>query len=108
MRAPREQDLVNACLAFLQLRGIPAWRQNQGAVAGTYSGRRRFVRFCSAKGVSDVLGILPPAGRMLAVEVKQPGRKPTPDQAAFLEQVRRAGGLGVVVHDLAELQAALE
>jgi hypothetical protein len=106
MKAPRETDLVRACLQLLRLRGVLAWRVNSGAVAGEYRGRRRFVKFNTAKGCSDILGILP-GGRFLAVECKMPGRKTTPDQAAFLDAVRMAGGLALVVRDVRELQAAL-
>ena len=31
MKAPREQDLVAACLQVLRLRGVFAWRNNSGA-----------------------------------------------------------------------------
>jgi hypothetical protein len=115
VRAPRESDLVAQCLALLQLRRIPSWRVNSGAAVfpATGTGRRRFVRFASAKGLSDIIGLLPAAagaaaGRFLAIETKLPGRKLTADQAAFLERVRAAGGLALVVTDVAELQAALD
>ena len=107
MKAPRETDLVRVCLAYLRLRGVFAWRVNSGAVAGEHGGKRRFVRFNGAKGCSDVLGILP-GGRFLAVETKMPGRKTTPHQQAFLDAVRAAGGLALVVRDVAELAAALD
>ena len=104
---PLEADILRQCLDYLRLRGIPAWRQNQGGIRATYRGRRRFVRFAGIEGISDILGLLPPSGRLLAVECKRPGGKPSPQQLAFLEQVRAAGGLAVVVHSLHELEAAL-
>jgi hypothetical protein len=75
-------------------------------VATSAGGKRRFVRFNGAKGCSDILGILP-GGRFMAVECKLPGNRPTADQQAFLDAVRTAGGLAVVVHDVAELALAL-
>jgi hypothetical protein len=107
MKAPRETDLVRTCLQLLRLRGILAWRVNSGAALGEHRGKRRFVRFNTARGCSDILGILP-GGRFLAVEAKLPGRQPTADQAAFLGAVEAAGGLAIVVHELGELQKALE
>jgi hypothetical protein len=71
------------------------------------------------KGVSDVLGILPQKvevvgdpgpitfGKFLAVETKRRGEKPRPDQAEFLATVNRLGGVGVCVHSVDELEAAL-
>jgi hypothetical protein len=107
VKAPRETDLVKACLEYLRLRGVMCWRQNSGAVTGKHRGKRRFVRFNTARGCSDVLGILP-GGRFLAVEAKLPGRKVTADQQGFLDAVRAAGGLALVVTDVAELVAALD
>jgi hypothetical protein len=107
MKAPRESDLVRACLAYLQLAKVPAWRNNSGAAAfAGPAGRKRFVRF-SVEGCSDILGVLPPAGRLLAVECKRPGGKLTPAQAAFLSAVGAAGGLAFVVRSVDDLAAAL-
>lgn len=106
VRRPREIDRVSQCLRLLRLRGVCAWRQNTG---GAYYGtgpKRRFVRF-AAKGCSDILGCLPPSGRLLAVEAKQPGRQPAADQQAFLAAIAAAGGLAWVIRDVAELEALL-
>jgi hypothetical protein len=108
MRAPRETDLVRACLAWLALNRIPAWRQNAGAATATSNGKTRYVRFCGADGVSDILGLLPPTGRMLAVECKVGKRQVTAQQAAFLAKVAEAGGLALVVRDLLELVGEIE
>jgi len=104
----KEQDLVNSCLEYLQIKGIPCWRQNQGAMRGTYKGRRWFVRFTSIKGISDILGVLPPAGRLLAVEAKVRPNKPSEDQERFITMVNAAGGLALVVYDLRELVTAIK
>lgn len=107
MKAPLEQDILKQCLAWLSLHGVFCWRQNQGAVVGEYQGKRRFTRFCGAAGVSDILGLLPVSGRLLAIEVKRPGKKPTEHQAAFLQRVQACGGLAVCVHGIDELAAVV-
>jgi hypothetical protein len=107
MHAEREADILRACLRWLHLHGIYCWRQNQGAIAAVSRGKRRFFRFAGACGVSDILGLLRPAGRFLAIEVKRPGGRPTPEQQVFLETVQANGGLALCVHSLDELQAAL-
>jgi hypothetical protein len=104
---PREAELVRQVLQLLRLLGVPAWRCNSGAATFGQGGRQRFVKFCGAEGCADVLGLLPPSGRFLAVEVKRPGGRPTAAQAAFLANVAAAGGLALVVHSAAELRAAL-
>jgi hypothetical protein len=106
----REQDIVRACLDLLQLRGVFSWRQNCGAVkqAGRRGHRDRFIRFASINGVSDILAVLPPNGRLLAIECKRPGNGPTEDQAAFLDAVTRRGGLAVVIYDVRDLAEILD
>lgn len=106
MKKPSETALVKACLDYLRLRGIMAWRTNSGAMTVESKGKKRFVRFNGAQGCSDVLGILP-GGMFLAVECKMPGKNPTPLQRAFLDAVVRAGGASFVIHDLGELQDCL-
>jgi hypothetical protein len=107
VKVPRETDLVCQCLSLLQLHRIPCWRQNTGAAAFGAGRARRFVKF-SVEGCADVLGVVPPSGRLLAVECKRPGGKLTKAQAAFLDNVRAAGGLALVVRDVRDLQRALE
>jgi hypothetical protein len=98
----REGDLVKSCLQLLRARGVLAWRVNGG---GMKVGRR-FVRFNSINGVSDILGVLP-GGRFLAVECKVGDNHLTPHQAAFLQALTVQGGLTLVVWDVAELDRAL-
>jgi hypothetical protein len=91
--------------------GIYAWRQNQGAIPNGNGGYRSFV---GLKGVSDILGIVPQKcpcalqGVFLAVEVKQPKKKSTAEQAAFLKGIEERGGIALVVHSLEELIDGLE
>lgn len=107
MKAPREADVLRDCLTWLALHGVFAFRVNSGAFAGVHKGKRRFVRFNSEPGLSDVLGILPD-GRFLAVEVKRPGGPgPTPEQLSFLDRVRQLGGVGLVVRSVEDLVQAL-
>jgi hypothetical protein len=113
--ANRESDVLAACLQYLALKGVYAWRQNQGAIPLKAGGYRKFV---GLRGVADILGILSQQvtvagegkvrfGNLLAVEVKRPGEKPRPDQSAFLARVNELGGVGVCVHSVRELEERL-
>jgi len=104
MKQQTETDLVRGCLALLKLRGYMAWRNNTGAYAATYKGKRRFIRY-GAPGSPDILAIEPPHGRLLAIECKLPGRKTTAAQKEFLARVGQAGGRAFVVHSIEELEA---
>ena len=45
------------------------------------------------KGVSDLIGVLPPSGRALFLELKVPGKLPSAHQVAFLQRMKDAGAL---------------
>ena len=58
----------------------------------------------SDRGIADILGAIPPNGRMLAIEVKKEGWKPPGpsvgkaykhylEQKRYLDEVNEAGGL---------------
>ena len=108
----RETDLVRACLDWLALHRIKAWRMNN---TGIFDPTRQVFRsFHGEKGVPDILGIFPQTvtlgdgrvatfGNFLGVECKLPGEKPRPEQAAFLQEIRDRGGIALCVHSLDEL-----
>lgn len=107
MKPPLESEILKQCLQYLRLRGIVCWRVNSGAVAGEHKGKRRFVRFNTMPGCSDILGLLPPSGRLLAIECKRPGGKATPDQLQFLDLINRSGGLAFIATSVGDISAAL-
>lgn len=96
------QAVLRACKAHSAVAFV--WRNNTGAAL---MNGKRWVSFGHA-GMSDVLGCLRTTGQLLALEVKRPGAKPTPDQRAFLDAVERAGGVSAVVHSAGEALAVLD
>jgi hypothetical protein len=112
----KETDLVRACLDWLALHRIKAWRMNNTGIFDPVKKIHR--RFHGLRGVSDILGILPQTvrlaeggeeifGNFLAIEVKKLGEKARPEQEAFLQDIRRAGGIALCVHSLRELEVQL-
>lgn len=96
MTAPRvrEADIVRVIRDYLAVLGV--WEiktQSQG-----------FQR----RGVPDILACLPPDGRLLAIEVKGPRGKVSPEQEAELTQIAASGGLAIVARSLEEVQEALQ
>jgi hypothetical protein len=108
VKKPSESGLVKSCLDLLKLRGIWAWRENTTGLLRTDSKGRKFWAAPKLKGKSDILGIVPPHGRLLCIECKMPGEEPTPHQALFLAAVHDAGGLAFVVSDVADLKELLD
>jgi hypothetical protein len=66
------------------------------------------VRYGLLPGSSDLIGILAPMGRLVSLEVKQEGKKPTPEQVAWLKMIRKMGGFAAVVTDVVDARDALE
>lgn len=101
---PLEKDILKGCLEYLIIvRRWRAWRANTGAaVVG-----KRFIRFGQI-GASDALAVIPPGGRLLALETKRPGNKPTPAQEVWLGEIRDAGGLAIVATSVDDLRRQLE
>lgn len=95
----KEQDLIKPTIDWLTAMGCCVWRQNAGGMKATYKGRDRFIRFSHREGISDVIG-LAPTGRFIAVELKAGKNKPTEHQAAFLDEVRKRGGIAIVAYSL--------
>ena len=96
-----ESAILRACLDLLRAHpkvGL-AWRCNTGGMSDSYGHHVRF----GFKGQSDLMAVLKPSGRLLAVEVKRKGKRPTLDQNAFLEAVAASGGHGIWIDDPAKL-----
>lgn len=96
--APPESALLRQVLQWLNLKGIFAWRANSGG--GLRGGRP--VRGNPA-GTPDVLCVLPPAGRLVGLELKSASGRLRPAQEAWRGAAERAGALHLVVRSLGQL-----
>lgn len=59
-------------------------------------------------GASDLIGILSPQGRLVALEAKTGDAVPSREQRLFMALVRRRGGFAAVFRTKEEARAALE
>ncbi len=91
----KEQDLVRQILDYLNLKGHFVWRNNTGAFTNS---KNQFFRF-GLRGSADILGISKD-GKFIAVECKQPGKKPTFFQEQFLGEITLRKGWAIVATDL--------
>ena len=98
-----EGAVIKACLEYLEIKGIFAWRNNSGAL---WDKNNRLVRF-GKKGSADILGILPD-GIFLAVECKGGHNKPTDDQKMFLENIEKNGGCVILARSVEDLEKGLQ
>lgn len=81
------------------------WRNAMG-VGVTESGTKQ--RFGLALGSSDLVGILAPSGRFVALEVKTDRGRVRDEQKLFLDLVRGRGGFAAIVRSVDDALAAIE
>ena len=96
----KEKDIQKGILEYLSYRKGFFWRNNSG---GFRDIKNHFYRF-GLKGSPDILGIIPPDGRLVAIEVKSATGQMTDDQRWFQEQVEKHGGVFILARGVTDLQ----
>lgn len=81
------------------------WRLSQGGAVSRAG--QTYRAGLSVNGASDLLGILAPTGRLVALEVKAARGRVSPDQQMFLDLVRRMGGFAAVVRSVDDARSAI-
>lgn len=94
----KETQLVRQIIDYLNYRGHLVDRTNSGMLRGEHNGKQWAVKLGRA-GTADITGISKD-GRFLAVECKIGRNKPTELQNAYLEEIRKRGGIAVVAYSL--------
>jgi len=108
-RQPSEAEILRAIIQLLHRHPLVAkvWRQNSGTFQErNRDGTVRYVRANTAKGMSDIMGILRD-GRTLAIEVKSRTGRMRPGQEEFLATIRQAGGVAGVCRSVEDAVALL-
>jgi hypothetical protein len=106
---PREADVLSAILRALDVHPAVVWhaRMNTGSGQLTRAnGVSQWIRF-GFTGCPDILGQLSD-GRLLAVEVKSPSGRVSPDQQAFLNKARKNGAVALVARSVKDVWEALD
>lgn len=99
----KESDIQRLIMLALSEAGCLIWRNNTGVLKNAAGIP---IKFGLCVGSSDLIGIAP-GGRFLAVEIKTPTGKPTPEQTRFIEAVRARGGIAGIARSPAEALALL-
>jgi hypothetical protein len=106
---PTEAQILKAIVALLKHhpRVAQCWRQNSGTFQErNRDGSVRYIRANTAKGMSDIMGVMKD-GRTLAIEVKSATGRMRPGQEEFLATIRQAGGVAGVCRSVEDAQALL-
>lgn len=91
----------------LQLGRLPDLTLWRNQVGRTQHGTQH-VTYGLCRGSSDLIGILAPTGRIIALEIKTPKGRTSPEQDLFLELIRNKGGFAAVVRSPEEALEAIE
>ena len=103
----KESDLLRAILALLALYKIPAFRSNAGGGFRLGKGGKPQLVVGAPAGWPDITGWLPNNGRILLIEVKRPGERPTPAQYQTLNAANADGGVAFWTDDFAHCHTTL-
>ena len=106
---PSEAEILRAIIQLLHRhpRMAKVWRQNSGTFQErNRDGTVRYIRANTARGMSDIMGILRD-GRTLAIEVKSRTGRMRPGQEEFLASIRAAGGVAGVCRSVEDAIALL-
>ena len=89
----KEQDIQTSIMSYIKsIGGLPI-KQNQIGIYGQ-------------AGVPDIIACI--KGRFVGIEVKRPGQKPKPIQEAFLNAIKKKGGVGLWADNLDKVKDTLK
>ena len=101
-----EKQIETKILDYLWSINVFCWKHENNSVYDPKRGafRRAYSKFKFA-GISDIIGILP-CGKLLAIEVKRPGRVKTLTvaQKNFLDRIKDNNGINAVVTSVQEVK----
>ncbi len=103
---PLEKDIQRAICDYLAAKKHFFWRSNNIPVFGrSNDGVKRFRALpkYTPKGLPDIIVIK--EGKIIGIEVKRPGLKLRPDQAIFGFNLSEAGGVYMIAHSVADVEA---
>lgn len=104
-----EADILHSIMAMLKHHPKVAkvWRQNSGVFQMQYGAKTHYVRANTARGMSDIAGILK-GGRGLYIEVKAAKGRVMEHQQEFLDSMTEAGAVAFIARSVDEVLTKLE
>jgi hypothetical protein len=102
--ATPEHEIKSAIRNFLERSGFFVINLATGRLKT--SDGKRWVSF-GKKGAADLIGCLPD-GRFIAVEVKAPQGRLSPEQQAFLDKIAGLGGVAIVAYSVEDAVGELK
>jgi hypothetical protein len=104
-----ETQILRSILAYLESKGILAWRINTGALKRTKADGTAYYCKFGTVGMADIFGLIPQKNDFAIpffIEVKRYGQKLKPHQQAFIDSVKAKGaiaGMATSIDDVSKL-----
>jgi len=99
-----ESDIQRSIMLALSQAGCLIWRNNSGILKNPAGIPIKFG--IGNPGGSDLIGIAP-GGRFIAIEVKTPKGRATPEQIRFIEAVKKHGGIAGIARSVEDALSLL-
>jgi hypothetical protein len=97
----KEAEAQKAIMEWLSWKHIFHWRNNRGAMAGEYKGKKWFMRF-GAVGSPDIFALN--GGVCYGIEVKGPKGFQSDAQKEFQEKFENAGGVYILAKGIEDCE----
>ena len=106
---PTESEILKSIMQLLKHHPKVAqcYRQNSGTFSLQYGDKTHYVRANTARGMSDIAGILK-GGRALYIEVKAAKGRIMEHQHEFIDKMTAAGALAFVARSVDDVLDQLE
>ncbi len=99
MRNISEQEIQKSIIDYLKLKKFIVFKHRNVGIYKQDTGKYIPLSF-GEKGISDIIACTP-KGTFVAIEVKKPGGKPSPEQLEFLERIKQTEmGVGILAYSL--------
>jgi hypothetical protein len=102
-----EHQIQSQIMEWLPYYGVYCWRNNSGMVSVGEGKYKRMIKMGQA-GLPDIIGVHKPTGRLIAIEVKRPGKKPTDLQAVTIQKLKDYNALAFVATSIEDVKNELK
>ena len=99
-----EQDIQKSILEYLRIKKYVCFKHH--STGSTIRDGKPVFYSHGEKGISDIIACSP-TGAFVAIEVKKPGGRVSPEQKDFIARVQANGGIAFVAYSIEDVLAAL-
>lgn len=105
MRDVKESEIQKAIMDYLKIKKFVVFKHRNVGIFKQST--KQYIPLPAGElGISDIIGCTKD-GKFLAIEVKRPGGKPSPNQVDFLQRVRQNGGIAILAYSLDDVMSKI-